>query len=53
MRCDSWASLLAFTLANPCFGREPKARVAILWDFKSEINSFHLSDFTIIIIISL
>ncbi len=29
MRCDSQASLLARNLASPCFGREPKARVAI------------------------
>jgi hypothetical protein len=28
MRCDSWASFLAHTLANPCFGRKPEARVA-------------------------
>jgi len=28
MRCDSWASLLACNLANPCLGREPKAKVA-------------------------
>jgi hypothetical protein len=28
MRCDSWASLLAYTFASPCFGREPKVRVA-------------------------
>jgi hypothetical protein len=28
MRCDSWASLLTCTLASPCFGHEPKARVA-------------------------
>jgi len=28
MKCDSWASLLAHNLANPCLGREPKARVA-------------------------
>jgi hypothetical protein len=27
-RCDSWVSLLAHNLANPCFGREPKAKVA-------------------------
>jgi len=27
MRCDSHASLLAHTLASPCFGRKPKARV--------------------------
>jgi len=27
MRCGSWASLLAFTLASPCFGHEPKAKV--------------------------
>jgi len=30
MRCDSRASLLAFTLASPCLGREPKARVVTL-----------------------
>jgi hypothetical protein len=28
MRYDSLASLLACNLANPCLGREPKARVA-------------------------
>ncbi len=28
MRCDSRASLLAHTLASPCLGRKPKARVA-------------------------
>jgi hypothetical protein len=28
MRCDSWASLLALTLASPCLGRKPKAKVA-------------------------
>jgi hypothetical protein len=27
MKCDSQASLLARTLASPCLGREPKARV--------------------------
>jgi hypothetical protein len=30
MKCDSRASLLACTLASPCFGREPKARVATI-----------------------
>jgi hypothetical protein len=29
MKCDSWASFLACTFANPCFGCEPKARVAM------------------------
>jgi hypothetical protein len=29
MRCDSQASLLARTFASPCFGYEPKDRVAI------------------------
>jgi hypothetical protein len=29
MKCDSWASLLVRTLASPCFGCEPKARVVI------------------------
>jgi hypothetical protein len=28
MKCDSWASLLAHTFASPCFGREPKVRIA-------------------------
>jgi len=28
MKCDSQASLLAHTLANPCLGRKPKARIA-------------------------
>jgi hypothetical protein len=27
---DSWASLLARNLANPCLGHKPKARVATL-----------------------
>jgi len=27
MRCDSWASLLAYTFASPCLGREPKTKV--------------------------
>ncbi len=27
MKCDSQASLLACTLANPCLGRDPKAKV--------------------------
>jgi hypothetical protein len=34
MRCDSWATLLACTLASRCFGHEPKVRVVIknvLW----------------------
>jgi hypothetical protein len=30
MKCDSWASLLARTLANPCLGREPRAKVTTL-----------------------
>jgi hypothetical protein len=28
MKCDSQASLLVHTFANPCFGREPEAKVA-------------------------
>jgi hypothetical protein len=27
MKCESWASLLAYKFASPCFGRELKARV--------------------------
>jgi hypothetical protein len=30
MKCDSRASFLACNLANPCLGREPKARVATM-----------------------
>ncbi len=30
MKCDSWASFLARTLASLCLGHEPKARVAII-----------------------
>jgi hypothetical protein len=30
MRCDSQASLLAHTLASPCLGHEPKAKVATI-----------------------
>jgi hypothetical protein len=33
MRCDSWASFLAHTLASPCFGHEPKARVVTSTSF--------------------
>jgi hypothetical protein len=29
MKCDSWASLLAHTLASPCLAHKPKAKVAI------------------------
>jgi hypothetical protein len=28
MKCDSQVSFLAGTLTSPCFGREPKAKVA-------------------------
>jgi hypothetical protein len=28
MRCDFWASFLAYTLVSLCLGHEPKARVA-------------------------
>jgi len=31
MKCDSWASLLAYTFASPCFGHKPKVRVATMW----------------------
>jgi hypothetical protein len=37
MKCDSWASLLARTLASPCFGHEPKARVAT-WFLQHDWN---------------
>jgi hypothetical protein len=33
MKCDSWASLLAHTFASPCFGGEPKVKVATLKTF--------------------
>jgi hypothetical protein len=34
MRCDSRTSLLARTLASPCFGREPKAKVVTIYEFE-------------------
>jgi hypothetical protein len=37
MRCDSRASLLAYTLTSPCLGREPKSRVAIVFVFGYDI----------------
>jgi hypothetical protein len=27
MKCDSWASFLVYTVASPCFGREPKVKI--------------------------
>jgi len=30
MKCDSQAFLLAYTLASPCLGREPKAKVVTI-----------------------
>jgi hypothetical protein len=33
MKCDSWASLLAYTFANLCLGREPKVRVVTNWAY--------------------
>jgi hypothetical protein len=38
MRCDSQASLLVFTLASPCLGCEPKAKVATLMKPYNEYN---------------
>jgi hypothetical protein len=40
MKCDSWASLLAFTLASPYLGHEPKVRVATLLSKKFQVNTF-------------
>jgi hypothetical protein len=48
MRCDSWASLLAYTLASPYLGYEPKAKVAIMYlcTHKTKIYSKNnLNDF--------
>ncbi len=28
MKCDYWASLLAYTFTSPYFGHKPKAKVA-------------------------
>jgi hypothetical protein len=44
MKCDSQASHLAHTFASPCFGREPKAKVAThslsySQHFKKKFNS--------------
>ncbi len=38
MKCNSQASLLARTLANPCFGHEPKAKV---------VTNFHIHKSTV------
>ncbi len=38
MKCDFWAPFLARTLANPCFGREPKVRVVTLTKKKTFWN---------------
>jgi hypothetical protein len=32
MRCDFWASLLAYTLASPYFGYKPKVKVVTIYD---------------------
>jgi hypothetical protein len=43
-RCDSQASFLAHNLANPCLGREPKAKVAIIWLACGEMdNKFYVN----------
>ncbi len=34
MRCDPYASLLTRNLASPCLNREPKARVAIIFNIR-------------------
>jgi len=46
MKCDPWASYLARTFASLCFGREPKARVAIVspHGFKVESTLRNLGD---------
>ncbi len=41
MKCDSRASLLARTFANPYFGCEPKATVATLQQEYVELNEFN------------
>ncbi len=41
MKCDSRASLLACTFANPCFHCEPKARVATIVLFCYHFLFFH------------
>jgi hypothetical protein len=46
MRCDSRAFLLARTLASPCLGCEPKARVATLKEFKEFYD--HMSNMTML-----
>jgi hypothetical protein len=35
MKCDSWASLIR-TFASPCFGREPKVRVATKFGYSKK-----------------
>jgi hypothetical protein len=44
MKYDSRASLLVRTLANPCFGREPKVRVATIIVKKNLTKGLGLKD---------
>jgi hypothetical protein len=44
MRCDSWASLLAYNLASPYLGHEPKARVATKMKSSNQPQSFSLQN---------
>jgi hypothetical protein len=37
-KCDFWASLLVRTLASPCLGPKPKARVATVCVFVHRLN---------------
>jgi hypothetical protein len=46
MRCDLWASLLARNIANPCFGREPKAKVVTLNQLQVNFSTLNIIYFT-------
>jgi hypothetical protein len=50
MRCDSWASFLARTLASPCFGHEPKVKVvAFSLTTDGPISNKHLKSTTTLV----
>jgi hypothetical protein len=38
LRCDSWASLLAYTFVSPYLGCEPKAKVTTKHTWKAQYN---------------
>ncbi len=48
MRCDFWASFLAHTFASPCFGHEPKIKVATIMSVGSKFPTWSIVENLII-----